>query len=98
MRLHRVIVDTLAATATPVASELVHVDGKRFFRHTDGSLRLVDSERAWAGERFIATAWHSDLAAAYAEAADSLSRRAQTVAALRLTCLAGADVVDGGAA
>lgn len=96
--MHRIFVDTVAGTVTPISAEVVRLAGKDYVQHADGSLRLVESERAWSGERYISTGWHDDQAAAYAEAADLLGRRAQAVAALRLTCLAAADVVDGGAA
>jgi hypothetical protein len=92
MTKHRVIADIPNGTAKPVAADVVQVDGTTFYRAHDRSLRPVDSDRLHSGENYISSRWHDDKADAFAEVAEELGRRSQQLAALRLLCLAGAEV------
>ena len=88
----RVIADIPNGTAKPVIADVVQVDGAAFVKAHDRSLRPVDADRLHSGENYISSRWHDDQAAAYAEVAEELHRRSQQLAALRLLCLAGAEV------
>ena len=92
MTKHRVICDITRGTAEPSTAEVVCLDGIDLYRAHDRSLRPVDAEGLHSGENFISSRWHDNQAAAYAEVAEELGRRSQQLAALRLLCLAGAEV------
>jgi hypothetical protein len=91
--MHRIYCDLIAGTAKPVSVEVFDLNGGTYYKAYDGSLRPVDGEKLFSGERSISTGWHASQADAYAEAADELARRVRAVAALRLTCRAAAEVL-----
>jgi len=89
---HRVIADIPNGTAEPMAADVVQVDGTAFYRSHDRSLRPVDADGLHSGEKYVISGWHDDRAVAFAEVAEELGRRSQQLAALRILCLAGAEV------
>lgn len=95
MNKHRIIVDLRNQTTKPQTVEAFELPtGGIYYRSHDDSLRSLAREGLFSGETYIVTAWHDDIGAAWAEAADELGRRVQALASIRLVCLAGQEVVN----
>jgi len=93
MTMHQVRVDLRDHRAKAHTVEAIEVPEQGlFYRAYDGSLRPIDGDRLHSGDGWIVTPFHEDPAAAWAEAADELGRRAQALAAIRLVCVAGGEV------
>lgn len=93
MTMHRIYCDLIDGTITARSTEVFELDGQAFYREASGCLRPVATDTLFSGQRYVATGWHASQTAAYSEAADELSRRAQAVALLHLNCRAAAEVV-----
>lgn len=94
MTKHQVRVDLRDGKATANSVETIEVvPGHTYYRAWDGSLRPVAGASLHSGDGWIVTAFHDEPGAAWAEAAEELERRMQALAALRLVCLAGQEVV-----
>jgi hypothetical protein len=94
MTKHQVRVDLRDGTAKAAAVEIMEVvPGQEFYRAWDGSLRPVEGASLHSGDGWIVTGFHDEPDTAWAEAAAELERRMQSLAALRLVCLAGREVV-----
>jgi hypothetical protein len=94
----RVIIDVQRGAIVPICTDTVQFDGIHYVRMADGDLRPVISEELHSGPQMIGTAWHDDLAGAYAQAVEELDRRIEELTALRSMTLrrlapAGAEVL-----
>ncbi len=93
MTKHQVRIDLRDGTAKAAAVEMIEaVPGQAFYRAWDGSLRPISGASLHSGDGWIVTTFHDEPGPAWAEAAEELHRRVQSLAALRLVCLAGGEV------
>ena len=96
MKKHQITIDIEAGGITPMSVDPIEVSPGRFYYAAyDQSLRPIDGESLFCGERFIRTAWHDEPAAARAEAAEELARRAEQLARLHEACMSGQEVANG---
>jgi hypothetical protein len=94
MTKHQVRVDLRDGTASATSVDTIEVaPGHPYYRAYDESLRPIARDRLHSGETWIVTSWHDEESDAWAEAAAELDRRMQMLAAMRLVCLAGREVV-----
>lgn len=93
---HQVRVDLRDGTAKANSVDTIEVTpGHTYYRAWDESLRPFAGDRLHSGENWILTSWHDEERDAWGEAAAELERRMQTLAGLRLVCLAGLEVIHG---
>jgi hypothetical protein len=87
MKRHRILIDTADGRVVPYECDVVQIpDGELAYRAHDRSLRPLDSEPAYAGDRYIASGWHETAEAARAEAVAVLMLRIAKLKQLAEAC------------
>jgi hypothetical protein len=95
MKKHRLIIDIPHGSITPLVAELIEVAlGQFYYCDYDKNLRAIDRDSHFYDERFVRTGWHDEPAAARAEAAEELARRAEQLARLHEACMSGQEVAN----
>ena len=97
MTKHRVRIDLRDRTATLDSVEtftFATMPEQRYYVAWDKSVRRVDLDTLFIGERFIVSAWHDQASDAYAEAVEALDLQIDGLAAIRATCMARGEVVN----